>query len=697
MLRYSKDVNIYIESKSPLHEKKLPVIQKASAVYRHPSVARNLASDVMPAVTEDSLDNDYNEAIRLAEESIVHIYQIFNSKGYITQDEWDLITSSFGKSNYIFPDVSLQIGTTMKWQLDSKEADGFLRKVLSKHGIDVNIVPSTGGEYLYQDEAAFLKKLAEEMSVNLEFETIEKRIDSADYAKTKKRLHYMNLYDFLKLHFNIEKNPSCEEFVNILDNCQDKASANIISAKGMIEKISGDFWEEYEKYRNFKMIQVLARWYSKSSVRYLNGEIYKYFSEAIGEQMLLQAAVHLQVHTAYINPRHIKAKTSGTKAVFNFEIQNCCGEVYATVAEGEYNKKFQKNGKEIRLNSKETLELDGLKYGKTYCVVLWEVLGNDAAIIRELPKVTPGINWPTIKNFTKSPVDRVIQCRVEIEGGEGKLSYCGCIRKGTGKISSPSEGECYNLTLQGNVLEFSSKPLEYDEIYTVCVFALIDNGVYCQELIPCFQFIPKKLELVGVVRKANSGKTLYSEKEISLDFEERSWPAFFGEGILNFACRSDRYPMEPDDNDSKFSILTLDKDKYIKSGFKLTSKEKLVRSTILYICGWMERAGGNRQLIVKNCLYDIQYKVKKNTLLFDLKANGDLKKIEFPKLRIYCFDKKDEIVYSAKDVVIGSDYQHEMTPSGKIKYIVIEAQDPVERMMYRFRSAKTMECGKSKI
>lgn len=697
MLRYSNDVNVYVESKSPMHEKKLPVIAKAAGIYRHPSVARNLENPNSRTITETSLTDEYNEALRLAEVYIVHIYQILGSKGYVTEEEWDLILNSVGRNNYLFPDVVLELGTTMRWQIDSKVMDSFLRTILSKHGIDVRILPMSGGSALYQDETVFLEQMATHFSVNLVFEKIEKKIDSADYGGTKKRLHYMNLYDFLKFHFNMESIPNQQELISLLLNCKDNASANIISAREMIEAIQGDFWKEYEKYREFKMVQVLARWFSKSTVRILNGQAYEYFAETISEQMLLQATKFLKVHTAFMNVRKAKSATNGTSATFSFEIQNCSGDVYATIGEGAYATQFRTGGKKIKLHSKNTLEIEDLEYGKTYCVALWEVLENDAAKIGELPKITPGINWPVAKDFCKIPVDRVLQCKMRVEGGEGNLSYCACIRKGTGKITSPSEGERFNLQVHNGTLTFSSNDLEYDEVYTVCVFALLNNGAYFEELIPSFQYVPKKVELVKIIRKAETSNGIHIEKEANLDFADRQWPSIFGEGIVRFACRTDRYPQSPEDGEILFSIPPIRRSDYLDGVFKITSKKLLPLYSTLYICGWLDRGTGNEQLIVQNCLYDLQYKVKGNVLRFDVMHNLPYEKIEFPEMRICCFDKKDTIVYSEKNAKIGSDYRYTMTPTGKVKYIVIEAADPVERMMYRFRSAKTLDFGKSKI
>lgn len=695
MVRYSNDVNVYVESRSPMHEKKLPVVAKAAGVYRHPSVARNLENPNVRTITETSLNDDYNEALRLLEENIIHVYQILGAKGGLTESEWKLMKSSISKGLYRFPDINQSLGTAMRWQIDDKLVESFLKTVLKKHGIDVKLVSSSGDVLLYEDENAFLKKMASDFSVNMNFEQIEKKIDSADYSGTKKRLHYITIYDFLKFHLDLKDVPSKEELIRNLDTCKDKASANIIAVKDLIVNISGNFWVEYEKYREFKMVQVLARWYGKSTVRCLNGAAYEYFSENISEQILSKAMSYLKVHTAFINPKKSKADTSGSNAVFEFQIEKLSGDIYATVNEGNYATEFTHASRKLKLTSSTSLQLQNLDYGKTYCVSLWEVMGSDDAVkLGDLPRVTPGIKWPTCKKISKSPVNDTFNFSVDIEGGEGNLSYVACVQKGNTIITTPNSGMKLKPNIESGKLSFSVKTLEYDENYTFCVFVLLDEGKYCDKLVADFNYIPKKVQLEKVIRKA--GNKYISGKEIYLDFVNKRWPELFDSGTIRFACRTDRFPDNPDDGQPGFIINSVSENAYREGTFKLiTPKDTFY--PVLYICGWLNRGTEDNQLVVQNVIYDLLYKLKGDVLHFDIFPNTQILNLSLPSLRIYGFDKKDNIVFSGENIIVGADLQCQLSSAGKIKMLVVETADLSERQIYQFRSRKTFSTGKTKV
>lgn len=696
MAYYSSDVNVYVESRSPIQEKKLPAIPKAVGVYRR--VARNLAdmNKHEKEITEAKLSNDYIAASELFKENVIRIYQILGAKGGLTQEEWDLMKTSASKGNYIFPDISLRLGTTMKFQLDDKSAETFIKSILEKSGYSLKILPSSGSSALYEDESKFLEELANSLSVNMVFEIIEQRIDNADYAATKNRLHYLTIYDFLEHHFGLGKNvPDKSKFLEYLDTCKDKESAYIIDVKKLISDFSGDFWAEYDKYREFKMIQILARWYGKSEVRVLSGAAYNFFHESLSEEMFSKALKILRVHTASLNPRKSKSETTGTNATFNFEIERLNGDVYALVNQNNYAASFTGSPKKLKLSSDNCLTLSGLEYGKTYCVSLWEVMGKDDTVkLGDLPSVTPGVKWPAVKSVSKTPSKNNLNISVIVSGGEGNISYMICMKKNAASIASVNDGEKikpkFDSEKLSTTITATINSLEYDTEYVFCVFALIDGGKYCTKIVPDFKYIPKKLKLHTVIRKA-SARDESSTGTISLDFAERKWPDSFGNQTVTFACRTDRFPENPDDSEANFTINSMDINAYRNSVFKLkTAQEKSYAA--LYICGWLK----DGQLVVQNAIYEIRYTFsKKNILSFDIWFNK--KDIELPKMRIFCFDRKDNIIFKNENLTVGSEKQIQFQISGKVDSVLVEAADPLERQIYLFRNENTLDVGKSKL
>lgn len=697
MVRYSNDVNVYIENKVLLSEKVIPVPLKAAGVYRR--VARNLENPDARKITEKTLSDEYDEARRIFEDIAVRVYGILGAKGGVTADEWELIKSSITKGTYMFPDVTLDLGTQTPWKIKDGCADEFIRETLKKHGINVKIISSVGGKILYEDENSFIKQMATDFAVISEFKQIEEKLEIADYSGTKKRLHYLTIYDFLKFHLGLESVPTKEEFIKQLETCKGCKSASIIDARELVNKISGDFWAEYEKYREFKMVQVLARWYSKSSIRSINREVYDFISCNISESMLNKAMKYLKVHTAFLNPRSSKGDTKGTTANFNFRIQDANGDIYAVVNENSYIDDYSKASKKIKVTSMSSLIINGLEFGKNYCVSLWEDMGNgDAIKLGDLPKVTPGIKWPIVKSINKCPFSDTMSFSIVVEGGEGNLTFVGCMKKGNDKIRSVSDGIKLNPTKSGNTLKFEFKSLEFEHDYVFCVYVLLDGGKYTNKIISEFTYTPQKTKFEKIIRLSTEGNKFVFDKEISLDFADREWPELFGDGTVEFACRSDRFPESPNDKESGFHISTLTKESYKNSIFKIISADDTIYP-MLYICGWLKTSTGATQLVVHSIIYHILFKFKSKSNVFKIdttlvKNKSDLK---IPVLRVACFDKNDNIVFSSNNIIPDSQGMFSVNPTGKVKFVVVEAADPFERQIYLFRNLTGLKTGKSKV
>lgn len=695
MIRYSNDVNVYIESKSLISEKIVPVPTKAAGVYRR--VAKNLENPDARKITEATLSDEYVEARRIFEEVVVRVYGILGAKGGVTADEWELIKSSISKGTYMFPDVTLELGTATPWKIKDGCAEEFIREVLRKHGITVKIISLVGGKQLYDDENTFTKQMSVDFAIINEFKQIEEKLEIADYSGTKKRLHYLTIYDFLKFHLGLGVVPTKEEFIKHLETCKGCKSAGIIDARELVNKIKDDFWVEYEKYREFKMVQVLARWYSKSSIRSINREVYEFISCNISESMLNKAMKYLKVHTAFLNPRNSKGDTKGTTANFKFRLQDVNGDIFAVVNENNYIDDYSKASKKIKVTSISSLAINGLEFGKNYCVSLWEDMGNgDAIKLGDLPRVTPAIKWPAVKSIKKCPFSDTMSFSIDIEGGEGNLTYVGCMKKGNDKIESITDGSELLPERSGNTLKFEVKALEFEQDYVFCVYVLLDGGKYTNKIISEFTYTPQKNKFERIIRLSTEGNKFVFDKEILLDFADREWPELFGDGTVEFACRSDRFPESPNDTESGFYIGTLSKESYKNSIFKITSDRDTIYPMI-YICGWLKTSTGATQLVVHSIIYHILFKFKSNVFKIDTTLVKNKSDLKIPILKVSCFDKNDNIVFSSNNIIPDSQGTFSVNPTGKVKFVVVEAADPFERQVYLFRNRTGLKTGKSKI
>lgn len=703
MQPYSKDVNVYVQAKAPLNEKKIPVVLRAIGAINKEAIPLDMdyLETCRRKITEQSLSSEYAEALTNFEKMLVLVFQILNAKGGLTQTEWDLLKSSLTKTKFMFPDIIMELGTRQAWTIERGSEENFIRTLLSKHGFEVKILPEPNGNLLFENATAFIEKMYTDFGINTIFRDIERAIDKrgrdSGYQSTKKKLYYITIYDFMKYHLDITGKPPINELVQALKNCTDRNVGEIIEIRdNLIPKVNGDFWTGYDKFLDFKYLETLVYWFSSSKIRCLSGEAYNYFSSVLHEEMLVKALRYLKVHTASLNMKRIKVQTKGNSANFScFEIQRCSGDIYATVCTGKYAVNYEDTTKRIKLTQLDQFRIDNLEFGKAYYISLWEVTGKDDAVkLGDLPSVTPGIEWPVSRDLSKSMISDVLHITLKIENPDKTMSYVICMKKGNTFINSFTDGSQFKPSSNSTETEikFSISNLIYDEEYTFCVYVLLQNGKYFNKICQDFKYTPKKLQLFKVIRKPGLGFNEMSENfklnTVSLEFGEKHWPQELDNVRIKFACRTDRYPENFDDSEGDFWIASLDQDSYREGMFKIRTNKTFAFLQNIYICGWIDRGSGLVEQVVKNALYQIHYTVKRNEIILNTFCET---LPPLPALRFYLFDKKHNLLYSDENVVFNNGkYTGKWSFMNFVsaKYVQLEAKNPEDRLIYEFTGLK---------
>ena len=707
MLRTSKEINVYVESKSPLHEYTAPNIMKAEGIFK--KQAPNLEeSRLSPTINDDTLRTDFSEAQQLFKEQIWNGFLILNGKGYLTPDEWQLLISSAGKNTFLFPDISLSLGTKITLMVNKGEEESFVRSVLREKGTEPVIHEAPGGSLLYvkgsegNSETQFLSGLVSALGVETAaFEKLEKDIEQCNYRHTKKRLKYLTLYDFILYHFGSERVFPPEELIGKIQASPLKDSNEMID---MIKTIRGmnanTFWQEYEKFREFQLLKVLLHWYSVSPVRCLNGKAYQYISEQISEEMLRKGLSYFKIHTASLDPVRSKAAQQGTTVVFTYELQNVGGEIRAAISRKTYPATLSEAEFTFTPPNPGSLKLTDLTIGETYFVSLFEYMSDEDTVkLGDLPQVTPGITWPTLTAFNKSLIGNTLDITMQPDGVVGDLRFKAVICKGEVKITAPTEGDEIAQSSEGGRILFHAEELAYNEPVTAAVFALAENGKYFNKMQE-FTVTPKEAQLVQIVRRSAD----YMKKMIEFDFAEKTWPEEFGDDTLAIACRTDRYPMNPGDNEPIFSKKSLSVSDYNHGAFRVGLKRENT-FPVVYISGWLSGRGG-AQPVIRSALYNLRYSVKKSLLSFltkDITVQFHVpaqmpENWTLPKLNITVFNKNSSVIFNVNGAEIdpsSHSYSCDLKEAGA--YILIEAADALARQQYQFINQKTNGMGRTEI
>lgn len=708
MREYSEEVNLYIETNSPIDSKVLPSVASAKGKYNR--IAPQLENANSRQISNETLEKDYNDALTVFENYIVSVYRILSGKGYLTESEWELILNNISDSRYIFSDLVLKLGTTRPW-IFKGEKEEFVKSVLKRKGFyNIKIIPSSDENRLFDTPNNFINDLKTSLSINMVYEDIEKALNGKGYIGTKQRFNYLTIYDFLKFHLKINQKPLRDEFINILENCKDKNIINIRSAKSYIQGITGDFWKEYERYRGFKMLCSLVYWFSKSSVRYLTEDMYEYFVNNVDNELLRNVLSELKVHTAVLNTRRTKIIQKGTNVTFsNFSIDSSSGTIYATVEKDRYADSFSSASTKIKLTSTDSLTIGNLTYNCTYYVSIWEVFDDqDAVKLGNLKTVTPGVEWPRYdyilentgeknNDFNKFANDRNLDISFSLKTSEGDYTYTVRCKEGGGTISSPVEGKGFTPQIfgKGDLLKFTLTipQLEYNCEYTISAFVMIKGNEKIFSKLFEYSHIHKKVEAIPVIRRSTD------KNEILLDFVGNQWPVEFGKNdsstAIAFACRTDHFPDNIDDGMNDFAIKIIDYSSYRQGIFKVKCNTRNI-PPVLYISGWLLSSGRPVKQVVRNAIYEIYYQVKNNVLIID--ENIRINNVTVPKFDFYAFDRKDRVIASEKNVELDpSELQWSFTPSGKVNSVLVEASDMLERQICLFRNSKSGETGKVKI
>lgn len=696
MQLYSKETNVYVQAKAPLNTCSPPAVKKAEGVINKEAIPLDTtyAEECKKRITEDSLKADYKNAISYFNDMLLVVFQILNAKGGLTQNEWELIKSSITKTKFMFPDIVLEIGTRQPWTIEKGSEDEFIRDLLRNHGDEVKIIPESNGEFLFtENPKEFLDQMYVAFGINTIFRDIENAIDKrgkdSGYGKTKKKLYYITIYDFLKYHLNIEGKPSVQEMIQALYDCKDKNSGEIIAIRdSLLPKIKGDFWAEYDKYLEFKYIEVLVYWFSKSKTRSLNGEAYKFFEQAVGESTLQRAMQYLKVHTAFLDQKRVKVKTQKNTAFYSgLTIHNPGDELYATICLGGYAESFKSAKRTDRLSAIDSLSITNLEFGKTYYVSIWEVANKDDALkLGDLPSVTPGIQWPVRKDIRKNMISDILHITLIIEQPDASMAYSLCIKKGNSFINSLRDGQqykpCSNST--STEIRFEIPDLIYEEEYTFCIYVTLDNGKFFNKLQQDIRYIPHKLRLTPVIFKP--GTATSDVKEIGLEFEGSHWPKDFSDDEIVLACRFDAYPETDTDSDSNLIIPHINQNNYKEGMFKIRTTLSKLEFQTLYICGWINRGSGLVEQVIKNSLYRIDYSVKLNEISL---INFDAAIIDLPVLRLYIFDRNHSLIYSDENVRF-HDGKYKGTWGRmnhfRAKYYQLEPNEANLRLVYKFEN-----------
>ena len=707
MLRTCKEVNVYAENQRPLNEYSIPPVEKAKAVFRNNMVAPNLDKSCIPEVTADTLRTDFDEAQQIFKEQIWNGYLILNGKGFLTPAEWELLVSSAGKNTFLFPDVSLSLGTKKSLMLTEGSEEEFIRGVLREKGAEPVIHEAPGGKLLLEQngekipENDFLQPLVTALGVKTNFEQMELKLEQTNYKHTKKKLHYLTLYDLILHQFASEKVFAPGELIERINASEIHDTAGMIALKTAISEMNaGTFWKEYEKYREYQLLKVLLHWYSASTVRSLNGKAYGYISEQISEDTLKKGLSHLRIHTASLDTARSKVTQQGTTVTFTFELLNAGGEIRAAVSTKAYPESAAEAEHLFKLPPGGTLKLTDLTVGETYYVSLFEYMGDDDTVkLGDLPQVTPGINWPKVTAFNKSVMGNTLDISMQTAGGDGKLSYQAVLCEGSVKIASPADGTPLEQQTEGGKILFHAEELAYDETVTVAVFVLADGGKFFSKLQE-FTATPKEAQLVQAVRRSAD----YKKKMIEFDFAEKTWPLEFGENTLAIACRTDRFPLNPGDSEAVFTKKTLSKSDYHHGAFRVGLKKENTYP-VIFISGWLSGVGG-AQPVIRNAIYSLSYSVKKPLIsLFGKNITVTVQRPaqlpenwKLPKLTVTVFGKNSSVIYNESGIEFDQQtLSHVCKLNEAAESILVEATDPVERQQYQFINRKGDAMGKTAI
>lgn len=702
MIKYSEDANLYVETRSPMEKCSPPAPVKVTA-YRQ--IAMKLADGVTPEITERMLNDNYHEALRLLEEDVCQVYRLLSGKGGVTQEEWDFIVDNVKKGNYVFQNIVLQLGTPMNPVIGAtgtpaqkrETTEKFLKQILSKHGISLQIVPPIPGDYLYEKTEDYLRSLAAALKIHMEFKSIETHLESCDYVKTKKRLHYITIYDFLKYHLGCNKIPNKQELIQLLQGCKDHDVLGIRLSVDEIQKIPGDFFAEYERYRDFKMIQVMGRWFGKSTVRCISSAAYRYFADQIDENLLNDALHYMKVHTATLVPKKSVSRFEGTSAIFRYSVEGFTGrQLWATLDTNGYAKDYRQTAKLIKDVGIQGFRADNLQMGKTYYASLWEMNDDDDVVkLGDLPAVTPGINWPDVKSVQKMQSDRSLRLTVEFANRSqiAQFQYIACVKAGTARIQSPKDGMRLMGTVSGNSISFQARNLQYDQPYQICVFAVDRSGKYGKRIVPDFSYTPVEKEMLRVIRK--EGRRV---DEVNLDFDGNQWPSSeLPDGtIIQFACRTDRFPKDMNDSEPGYEIAPLGKVSYSGGAFKVKIRKNGGSSAVLFLCGWIKSGNAAGTLVVRNALYEINYHRQKEGVFghkYSVTFHVASHIPRIPRLSFVAYNRGGNMVASgtfdsqkidSKGTPV-QDVRYEFTATGKVAGFVIRPENLAERRLFYFR------------
>ena len=707
MLRTCKQVNVYAENQRPLNDFSAPPVEKSKAVFRNNMVAPNLDKACIPEVTADSLRTDFDEAQQIFKEQIWNGYLILNGKGYLSEDEWQLLCTSAGKNTFLFPDVPLSLGTKKSLMITAGEEEAFVRSVLREKGAEPVIRPDAGGDLLMEKngekipENDFLAPLADALSIRSAFEQMELKLEQTNYKHTKKRLHYLTLYDLVLHQFGSERVFTPAELIQKIDASEIHDTAGMIALKTAIsEQNPASFWQDYERFREFQLLKILLHWYSVSKVRSLSGMAYSYISEQISEATLKKGLAFFRIHTASLDPARSNAAQQGSTVTFTYEIQRAAGEIRAAISTKGYPATLKEAEFVFTPPTAGALKLNDLKIGTTYYVSLFEYMSDsDCVKLGDLPEVTPGISWPKVTAFSKLLMDTALDISMQTAGGSGKLTYKAVLCEGSATIASPDEGTELSCQTEGSKLLFHTDGLAYDEPVTVAVFVLLNGGEYFSKLQE-FSVTPKEAEMVQIVRRSAD----YGKKMIEFDFAEKAWPAEFGDNTLAIACHTQHYPQNPGDTEAIFTKKTLSKSDYHHGAFRVGIKKENT-FPVVFVSGWLSGIGGT-QPVIRGALYNLRYRVKKTLLSFiskdiiitipkpaQLPENWKL-----PKLTVTVFNKNNAVIFNQSDLEFDPrtfSYTCDLKETGA--YIMIEASDPTARQQYQFINQKTGGMGKTAI
>lgn len=708
MLRTCKKVNVYAENQRPLNDYSAPPVEKAKAVFRNNMVAPNLDKECIPAVTADTLRTDFDEAQQIFKEQIWNGYTLLNCKGYLTPDEWQLLVTSAGKNTFLFPDVSLSLGTKKSLVTAQGEEENFVRSVLREKGAEPIIREAAGGELLGINENGeripeneYLAPLVSALGIRTAFEQMELKLEQTNYKHTKKCLHYLTLYDLILHQFGSERVFTPQELIQKIDASEIHDTAGMIALKTAISEMNAaSFWQDYEKFREFQLLKVMLHWYSASTVRSLSGKAYEYISEQISEDTLKKGLAFFRIHTAFMDTARANVTQQGSTAVFTYTVEHAGGEIRAAISTKAYPETLGDAEFVFTPPNAGSLKLNDLKIGTTYFVSLFEYMSDtDCVKLGNLPQVTPGVSWPNVTAFTKSLIGNSLDISMQASGGDGKLRFKAVLCEDSVKITDPNTGTELSGTTDGGKISFHADDLAYDETVTVAVFILLNDGEYFNK-IQEFSVTPKETQMVQAVRRSAD----YKKKMIEFDFAEKAWPAEFGDNTLAIACHTQHYPKNPGDTEPFFTKKTLSKSDYHHGAFRVGLKKENT-FPVIYISGWLSGIGGT-QPVIRNAIFNLKYRVKKPFLPF-LGKNITVtvpkpaqfsEKWKLPKLTVTVYNKNNAVIFNQSGLEFDPQSgSYTCKLNERAAYILIEATDPTARQQYQFINKKNDSMGKTAI